>query len=94
MLYIKLQINIYTSFFVHLCFLQLHDPLSLAGTPWVKCPQRHPSQSTPGKCGELCRARSSSADICGRNPVEPLRTEGVVVSWEDLVNLFNGFARC
>lgn len=84
-------LHIYTSFFVHLCFLQLHHgPLSLAGTPWVKRPQRHPGQSAPGKCGELCGARSSSADVCGCNPVEPLRTKGVVVSWEDLVNLFNG----
>lgn len=74
---------------VHLCFLLLHDPLSLTGTPWVGSPQRHPSQSTPGKSGKLGRARSSSADICGREPMEPLRTKGVVVSWEDLVNLFN-----
>lgn len=79
---------------VHLCFLLLHAPLSLTGTPWVGSPQRHSSQSTPGKCGELCRARSSSADIRGRDPMETLRTKGVVVSWEDLVNLFNEYGSC
>lgn len=76
---------------MHLCFLQLHDPLSLAGAPWITRPQRHPGQSSPGERGELCGARSGSADVRRCNPVEPLGTEGVVVSWEDLVNLLNEF---
>lgn len=76
-----------TFYTVHLCCLQLHDPVSLAGASWVERPQRHPSQSTPGKCGELCGARPSSADVCGRQPMEPLRPKGIVVSWKNLINL-------
>lgn len=72
---------------MHLCCLQLHNLLSLTGTSGVECPQRYPGQSTPGKRGELCRARSSSADVCGCKPMEPLCTKGIIVSWKNLVNL-------
>lgn len=76
------------AFFVHLCLNQFCGLVSLAGAAWITCPQRHPSESTPGECGELCRARASSADVRGSNPMKSLCTKSVVVPWEDLVNLF------
>lgn len=75
------------SIFPHLCLFLFHRSLELAGAAWITGSQRHSSQSPPGKCGELSRARAGPADVTRRKPMKPLRTKGVVVSREDLVNL-------